>query len=154
MSKNQTDTLPLRLIIIGSILLALPALYGTMFLFIFAAEAITKPYNAEGSSNLLGILYPLPAIIGFLLLGGYIWTAIRKRFINWFWWISAIFNLLITLLSGGFLVKMAYENIRTSASPNILALLFFLFPLWTLFVTIASVKYAFYKPQTESLDLP
>lgn len=154
MSKNQTDLLPLRLTIIVSILLALPALYGTMFLFIFAAEAIRKPFDSQGSSNLLGILYPLPAIIGFLLLGGYIWTAIRKKFVSWFWWISAIFNLLITLLSGGFLIKMAYENIKYSNSPNILSLLFFLFPLWTLFVTITSVKYAIYPPKTDNYNLP
>lgn len=100
------------------------------------------------------LFLPLPVIIGFLLLAGYIWTAVRKRFVKWFWWISAIFNLLVTLLSGGFLFKLAYENITTSSSPNILALLFFLFPLWTLFVTIASIKYAFYKPTDENFNLP
>lgn len=154
MSQNQPDHLPLRLIIIGSILLALPALYGTMFLFIFAVEAITKPYNSQGQSNLLAILYPLPAIIGFLLLGGYIWTAIRKRFISWFWWISAIFNLLITLLSSGFLFKMSYESLNTLSTNDLPKIIFLLFPLWTLFVTIASIKYAFYKPQTENINLP
>lgn len=154
MNQNQPKLLPLYLILIGSLILAIPGAYGGLFLFIFAFEAISKPYQSSSESGLVGLLFPMPVIIGFLLLAGYIWTAWHKRFVKWFWWSSAIFNVLVTLLSGGLLVKLAYENITSSSSPNILALLFFLFPIWTLFVTIASVKYAFFKPANENINLP
>lgn len=154
MNKNQPKLLPLYLICIGSLLLAFPGIYGGFFLFIFAAEAATKPFQSTSEWGFIGILFPLPVVIGFLLLGGYIWTIVKKRFIKWFWIISAIFNLLITLVSFGLLFKFAYENLMNSESPNIFALLFFLFPLWTAFVTVASFKYSSYKSTNKNIHLP
>jgi len=154
MNKNKPNLKPLILIVIGSSILAFPGIYGGIFLFIFAAEAVTKPFQSTSEWGFIGILFPLPVVIGFLLLGGYIWTIAKKRFIKWFWIISAIFNLLVTLVSFGLLFKLAYQNIMTSDSPNILALLFFLFPLWTAFVTVASLKYSSYKSANADVYLP
>lgn len=145
--------MPLILILVGSICLAIPGLGGGIFLFVAAIDAITKPFKSNGDTNLLMLLLPMPVIIGFLLLGGYIWTAVKKRFVKWFWLISAGFNLIITLLCGGFFFKMAYENFKPVSTDDLPKLIFLLFPLWTLFVTIASVKYAFYKPKTENYYL-
>lgn len=154
MNEKPPNLVPLILILTGSIILAIPGAGGGIFLFIAAIDAITKPFNYNGDSNLYMLLFPVPVVIGFLLLGGYIWTMVKKRFVKWFWLISAGFNLLITLLSGGFLVKMFYENLKPLSLDDLPKVLFLLFPIWTLFVTIASIKYAFYKPKTENYYFP
>ncbi len=97
MNEKPPNLVPLILILTGSIILSIPGAGGGIFLFVAAIEAITKPFNYNGDSNLYMLLFPVPVIIGFLLLGGYIWTAVKKRFVKWFWLISAGFNLLITL---------------------------------------------------------
>ena len=87
---TQPRLLPLVFIVIGSSLLAIPGAYGAIFLFIIAAEGFSK--------NILSPALPLPALIGFALLFGYVWTIIRKRFIGWFWIASLIFNAIITAI--------------------------------------------------------
>ena len=154
MNEKPPNLVPLILILTGSAILAIPGAGGGIFLFIAAIDAISKPFKSNGDPNLLALLLPLPVIIGFLLLGGYIWTAAKKRFVKWFWLISAGFNLLITLLCAGFLFKMVYENLKPLSTNDLPKIIFLLFPLWTLFVTIASVKYAFYKPKIENINLP
>lgn len=146
--------MPLILILVGSITLAIPGAAGGIFLFVAAIDALAKPFKSNGDTNLFALLLPLPVIIGFLLLGGYIWTAVKKNFVKWFWLSSAIFNLIIFLLSGGFLLKLIYQNFNPTDSNEYPKLIFLLFPLWTLFVTIASIKYAFYKPKPENFYLP
>lgn len=154
MNQNQPNLVPLVLILTVSLILAVPGGLGGIFLFVAAIDALNKPFKSNGDTNLLALLLPLPVIIGFLLLGGYIWTAVKRRFVKWFWLISAGFNLVIFLLSGGFLLKMTYENFNPTDTNDYPKLIFLLFPLWTLFVTIASVKYAFYKPTDKDLNFP
>ena len=154
MQQNQPNLLPLTLILIGTCLLALPGAGGGLFLFVAAIDSTSRIGARTDTSNFLMMFSPLPVIIGFLLLAGYIWTVIKKRFVKWFWIISGSFNLIITLLSAGFLVKTAYGNITTSDSPNILSFVFFLFPIWTLFVTFFSFKFAMFKPNDGNFNLP
>src|SRR5215212_9170888 len=90
--NSKPNLLPLIFIIIGSCLLALPGAYGAFFLFMFAGEG--------GKENPLYLLIPLPAVIGFALLFGYIWTVVTRRFVAWLWAISFLFNLIVSLVSG------------------------------------------------------
>jgi hypothetical protein len=137
----QTKLLPLIFIIIGSCLLALPGAYGAIFLFFFAGEA------GPGSAYLL--LLPLPPIIGFGLLFGYIWTAITKRFVGWLWAISFLFNLIVSLVSG---LAMFYYLTETAHLSGY-EILFILFIGWTIFVTVAS-GYYFGRARAAKADLP
>src|SRR5215210_7450219 len=86
----QPRLYPLVLTTVGSSLLAVPGAYGAIFLFWFAADGVKQ--------NLLSLLFPLPALIGFALLFGYFWTLIRKRFIGWFWLASLVFNAITTAI--------------------------------------------------------
>ncbi|HEX8738079.1 MAG TPA: hypothetical protein VF721_22285 [Pyrinomonadaceae bacterium] len=127
--NSQPRLLPLILIIVGSLLLALPGAYGAFFLFFFAAEG--------GKENPLYLLIPLPAVIGFALLFGYIWTAITKRFVAWLWAISFLFNLIVSVTSG---LAMFYYLTETRHIAGY-EILFVLFIVWTIFVTAASGYY-------------
>lgn len=154
MNEKPLNLVPLIFILIGSATLAIPGAGGGIFLFIAAIDALAKPFKANGDTNLFMLLLPMPVIFGFLLLAGYIWTMVKKRFVKWFWLISAGFNLLITLLCVGFMFKRSFESFNTLSTNDLPKILFFLFPMWTLFVTIASVRYAFYKPKTENYYFP
>ena len=148
MNQNKRKKLPLYFIMLGSGILAIPASLGTYFLLYAAIESFTKKIDN------LALLLPV-ALIGYFLLFGYFWTAATKKFVKWFWVISAIYNLLLTLVGGYFVVEMTIETIDLNKQIDIsLLLTFFLFSSWTLFVTIASVKYAFYKSKTDELNLP
>lgn len=148
MNHNQPKLLPLYLTTIGSVLLAIPGSFGTLFLI---DEAI-RPLNGKFDNV---ILFLPVALIGYFLLFGYFWTVRIKRFIKWFWVISAIFNLLLTFVSGYFILEMNFRTINFNNQSDALSRLsFLLFPIWTLFVTISSVKYAFYKPTDKVLNLP
>jgi hypothetical protein len=127
--NSKPNLLPLGLIIIGSCLLALPGAYGAIFLFAFAAEG--------ASSNPLSLLIPLPAIIGFGLLFGYIWTAVSRRFIGWLWLASFFFNFIVSVLS----VLGAFYYVAEARRIDGSEILFILFPIWTIFVAAASVYY-------------
>ena len=148
MNENRRKNLPLFLIILGSILLAVPASVGTYFLIGFAIDML------KGRNEGLAWLLPV-ALIGYFLLFGYFWTVWTKRFVRWFWIISMSYNLLITLVSAIFIVQIGFNIIKSYPQPDGLSwLLTILFPIWTLFVTIASAKYAFYKPTDKDLNLP
>lgn len=125
----KPNLMPLFFIITGSCLLALPGAYGAFFLFAFAAEGV--------GNNPLSLLFPLPAVIGFGLLFGYIWTAVSRRFIAWLWGVSFFFNLIvsITALLGVFYY---FTDVR---GLDVYGILFVLFPVWTIFVAAASVYY-------------
>ncbi len=149
MKQDKPKLLPLYLILLGSLILAVPGVVVGFILFFLAFDELSRK-----EPIILVLFFPTPIIIGFLLLFGYIWTARRKKLVKWFWWISAIFNLLFTLLSGVLLLILAYQNFNLSTCRNILLLLYFLFPIWTFYVTISSVKYATYNPKRETLNLP
>jgi hypothetical protein len=140
--NSQPNLLPLYFIIAGSCLLAIPGLYGAMFLFAFAGEGVR--------TNALALLFPLPAIAGFFLLAGYMWTAARKRWTAWFWFSSLLFNLFVTKIS---FVSLMYFLIQEGRFFNGAAILL-LFPAWTLFVTISSGKYFYYSRSARKLNLP
>ena len=148
MSQNQPKLLPLYLITFGSVFLAIPGSFGTLFLI----DAVIHPLN--GKFDELALLLPV-SLIGYFLLFGYVWTVRKKRFVKWFWKISMIYNLLITLVSTFFIIEIASNIFKAYPQPNGLSSLWLiLFPLWTLFVTIASAQYAFFKPTNEDLNLP
>jgi hypothetical protein len=157
MNQNPPKLLQLYLILIGSLILAIPGVYGGVFAFAFAFSSLTaSEINRTGNSaETYNLFLPIPVIIGFFLLGGYIWTSVRKRFVKWFWLTSMIFNLLATLISGLFILKMIEKTVKfDNLSDDILRLSFLLFPFWTIFVMAASAKYAFYKPIDKDLNLP
>jgi len=132
---------------VGSIGLAIPGFGGTILLFFFLFEAITEKFNY------MSLLLPV-ALIGYFLLFGYIWTFWKKRFICWFWVLSATFNLAITILSAGFFLHLVYNARYTLSLSDIPRFTpFFLLPLWTIFVTVFSIKYSFFKPQSGAIDL-
>ena len=140
--NSKPNPIPLLFIIAGSCLLALPGIYGAFFLFMFASEG--------GPSNPLALLLPLPPVIGFALLFGYIWTAVTKRFVGWLWAVSFFFNLIASVASFS---GMAYYSMETTKI-DAYAGLFILFPIWTLFVTIASAYYFFQSRAANKTDLP
>lgn len=139
--NTKPNLIPLLFIIVGSCLLALPGLYGSMFLFMFTADAIDNP---------LLLLLPLPPVVGFALLFGYFWTIVTKRFIGWLWSVSFLFNLLITLIgfAGFFLYLMDAPGVENPAEFLIL------FPLWTTFVTVASGYYFRLSRAANKVSLP
>ncbi|HLM00179.1 MAG TPA: hypothetical protein VK400_03925 [Pyrinomonadaceae bacterium] len=140
--NSKPNLMPLFFVIAGSCLLALPGAYGAFFLFMFATE--------EGGRNPLMLLLPLPPIICFSLLFGYIWTAMTKRFVGWLWSVSFLFNLIITIIS---LLVMSYvfmEGPKHDTSP----ILFFLFAGWTTFVTVASAHYFRLSRAGKKVSLP
>jgi hypothetical protein len=140
----QPNLLPLILITIGSTLLAVPGAFGSMFLFMFAAEGVK-------SANPASLLIPLPAVIGFGLLFGYYWTLVKKRHIGWFWMVSLIFNGLISKLCLLGVAYALYESGFKSPGES----LFALFPLWTLFVAFASGYYFKHRDgATSKIRLP
>lgn len=140
--NSKPNLLPLIFIIIGSCLLALPGAYGAIFLFAFAGEGV--------SHNPLALLFPLPAIIGFGLLFGYIWTAVTKRFIGWMWGVSFLFNLIVSLL--GLLGAFYYLAEARRNEGYFIAVI--LFPVWTIFVAAASAYYFRLSRVANQTNLP
>lgn len=140
--NSQPNLIPLIFIIAGSCLLALPGAYGAMFLFMFAFEG--------AGSNPLAFFLPFPAVIGFSLLFGYIWTIVTKRFIGWLWGVSFFFNLIASVISvfGAFYFFMDVRGLDGYA------ILFVLFPVWTVFVTVASAYYFFHGRSAGKVSLP
>ncbi len=147
MNQKQPNLLPLYLITLGSGLLAIPGALGTYFLIFATIDSFTKKFDSRV------LLLPF-AVIGYFLLFGYVWIALSKEFVKWFWLISMVFNLLITLAIGFFILTSIYRFFFSLDSLHSLIGFYLLFPIWTIFVTIASAKYAFLKPTTEDLHLP
>lgn len=146
MKDNRKPTLiPLFLVIAGSCLLALPGAYGAMFLFMIAFE--------NGAFEPLSLLFPLPPIIGFSLLFGYIWTAVTRRFLWWLWSASFLFNLIVSFIAlvGAAVYLVETPSMRASDGYE---KLFILFPLWTTFVAGASAYYFFQSRAANNCDLP
>jgi hypothetical protein len=140
--NSKPSLMPLFFIIVGSSLLALPGIYGAFFLFMFAFEG--------GRQNPLALLLPLPPIIGFSLLFGYIWTAVTKRFVQRLWAASFLFNLALTILS---LLAVSYSFIETQVHGGF-PILSILFIGWTLFVSVVSAYYFFQSRAASRTDLP
>lgn len=139
--NSKPNLIPLMFIIAGSCLLALPGIYGSMFLFMFTAEGIDNP---------LMLLLPLPPVIGFALLFGYFWTLVTKRFVGWLWSVSFLFNLIITIIgfAGFFLYLTDVPDVDRGVK------LLILFPLWTTFVTVASGYYFRLSRAVNKVSLP
>lgn len=147
MNQNEPKILPLQLILYGTTILAIPGAFGAIYLFIFVLALLSDLKRTVNSADFYSLFYPIPVIIGFFLFSGYIWTKVKNRYIKWFWLFSAGYNLLATLVSGFYILKMIYDTVKfDNLSDNLLRLFFLLFPIWTLFVTMASVKIAFFKP--------
>ena len=147
MKLNQPKNLLLFLITLGSGILAIPGAFGSYVLILATIESFTKEFDY------LALLLPV-ALIGHFLLLGYFWTAWNKKFVKWFWLISMVFNLLMTFLCGISIIKEINWIIFLLHNLNLFGFLYLLFSLWTLFVAIASAKYAFFSPTTEDLHLP
>ncbi|MDQ3798494.1 MAG: hypothetical protein M3384_03505 [Acidobacteriota bacterium] len=147
MKNTRKPTLiPLFFIIAGSCLLALPGAYGAMFLFMIALE--------NSLDNPSSILFPMPAVIGFSLLFGYIWTAATKRFVWWLWSVSFLFNLIVSFIGFAGAAYYSMETLATAAKPGGYERLFILFPLWTTCVACASAYYFFQSRAANNCDLP
>jgi hypothetical protein len=140
--NSKPNLIPLLFIIAGSLLLALPGIYGAWFLFMFAGEGVGK--------NPLMLLLPLPPVVGFALLFGYFWTIATKRFVGWLWCVSFLFNLIITIIcfAGFFLYLTDIPDVDKGAR------LLILFPLWTTFVTVASGYYLRLSRAANKVPLP
>jgi len=138
----KPNFLPLVFIIIGSCLLALPGIYGAFFLFVFAFE--------DSGRLSLSLLLPLPPLIGFSLLFGYIWTVVTKRLIGWLWSISFFFNLIISIISGLGIFYYFMETSQFDGYP----ILFILFTGWTIFVSVASAYYFRLSRAAGKVSLP
>jgi hypothetical protein len=137
----KPNLIPLFFIVAGSCLLALPGAYGAMFLLVFTAEGIDNP---------LMLLLPLPPVIGFALLFGYIWTLVTKRFVGWLWSVSFLFNLIITITS---LLAMSYVFMG-GLEHHTFPIIFFLFAGWTTFMTAASAYYFCVSRAVKKISLP
>ncbi len=75
MNQNQPNLVPFYLITIGSGILAIPGALGTYFLIFVAFDSLTKKFDT------LALFLPV-AIVGYLLLLGYFWTAWNKKFVK------------------------------------------------------------------------
>jgi hypothetical protein len=140
--NSKPNLMPLALIITGSCLLALPGAYGAFFLLLFAFE--------DSGRLSLSLLLPLPPLIGFGLLLGYIWTAVSRRFVGWLWGVSFFFNLIISVAS---LFGVFYYVTETRQITGY-EILFVLFPAWTIFVAAASAYYFRLSLAANKVSLP
>jgi len=134
---------PLVIATIGSTLLAIPGGYGGLLLLAIGLDAFKDV-------SIFGFLIVLPPIIGFSLLFGYYWTLFSQRIIKWFWVVSAVFNLILTLASVVFLISISNELKGNSLFGSLI----YLFPLWTAFVTYVSHRFAFAEKAATSTNLP
>jgi len=137
---SRPNPIPLYLITGGSCLLALPGLYGTLILFTVGLEF--------GLRNIPAMLLPLLPLIGFLLLFGYIWTMVRRRFVGWLWALSFLYNLIILVL--GVLARIYYFTANELAGYEIL---FILFIGWTIFMCVASGYYFLQSREAGKVNL-
>lgn len=141
--NKEISLLPLIFIIIGSSLLALPGIYGSIFLVYFAFEGLK-------SFNFLTLLLPVPALVGFALLFGYYHAIFRKKFVFAFWLSSAIYNFILAALSFfGCVYLFSDKTIEIYWS-----LFYFTFPIWTSFVAISSVYYLKRSDKQNKINLP
>lgn len=131
--RTPPNNLPLVLILIGTILLAFPAAFGTIALFDTSSFGV-------GINELPGQILFCISIGGFGLLAGYIMTAIFRRHSGIFWLCSMLYNFGLSCCYFYLLVFTQNDSLTESAevvwsSPYILI------PLWTIFVIIASGYY-------------
>ncbi len=135
------NKIPLIVITIVSTLLAIPGGYGSIFL-------LDIGFDFAKDFSIFGLLVVLPPIIGFSLLYGYYWTLFHQRITKWFWIVSFLFNLMITISSIIFLVSISDKKITPIGS------LIFLFPLWTAFVVYVSYCFIYHERLLIPTNLP
>lgn len=135
--QKQPSSLPLIIILIGTTILAVPAIIIN-YLFIEAANS-----KSSDAGNALTAALLCVTVFGFILFAGYILTAVFRRHNPVLWFFSMIFNLILCAcyslaLSGsgeGLSPKFA------GASPETLISVL---PFWTFFVMLASGYYLFF----------
>jgi hypothetical protein len=138
MKNNHTITkIPLIIIVIGTILLALPASLGSLYIF-------GGLFNHTFNPAIVGMAAVV--VLGYGLLIGYIYTLITMRYFAIFWTISMLYNLGMAIVSGYYIFS-AFGRSSTDT------LIFLLFPLWTLFVSVASGYYLFQSLTAENKKL-
>ena len=136
--QTQPNPLPLNIILIGTSILVLPAVYIT---FLMSGESDGK--HADSLNLLSGAILGV-TIFGFILFGGYILTAVYRRHSRVFWFFSMIFNLILSAGYGlVFLAAGGSMSLKLSAADTT-GKLIMLLPFWTLFVAIASGYYFTY----------
>jgi hypothetical protein len=133
--KTAPRKLHLILILIGTSLLAVPAVFGTFALL--DTSAMGPDADQPIGKALLAI-----SITGFVLFSGYILTAIFNHYNPILWLLSLLYNGALSVCYVGFL---GWALLASMFSPEaIFGLLTggsWILPMWTIYVTIASGYY-------------
>jgi hypothetical protein len=135
---------PLIIILIGTTLLAIPATYGTFALFDTSA-------NGVNVKEFFGKVLLVISIGGFALFAGYILTAIFRRHSKIFWLCSALYNFGLSCCYV-YIFLGEFSGVSDFSVANLINL-YWLLPLWTIFVTFSSVYYLKYFLQPNKLNL-
>ena len=149
--KPTSRKLPLILILIGTAILSIPGAVGTFLLL----DAVGFSFGFTGE-QLYGKLVLLIAVAGFALFGGYISAYRRERHNSLFWLCSAFYNFGLTAFMFYFLL---YDFIASPAATarhfaQTINEPFWLLPVWTIFVTIASLYYCKFARRAAKDFLP
>ena len=132
--QNQPNNTSLILILIGTTILAIPALPGT-----FALLDTSSSYGIN-LNDFSGKILFLISISGFLLFAGYILTAIFRWHSRIFWSFSMLYNLALSSCYW-YLIFTTFSGSLKNFNGDLSEGLFLLVPIWTVFVTVASGYY-------------
>ncbi len=132
--QNQPNNIPLIVLLIGTTILAIPAVFGTF--------ALLETSSGPGISlnDFPGKILFLISIGGFLLFAGYILTACFRRHSSIFWFFSMFYNFAL----GGCYWYLIFKSLLDSPknfNVDIFGIILLLVPLWTVFVSISSAYY-------------
>lgn len=141
----KAKMLPLIVMTLGTVLLAIPTTILMLDTF--------KIHSGPDLSNENAAFLLLLTLSGLVLLLGYFWTLVSRRFSVVFWLFSALYNLVLT---GGYLY--AFIPALRLPSPEYpdahISLIVILFLLWMTFMTAGSFYYTYRAFLQRSLKLP
>lgn len=141
----KPSLIPLVLMIIGSSLLAVPAV---MLILAFFDLSNLKEFEKSATNVVLII-----CLCGFALLFGYIFTVFTRRFGLIFWSFSTLYNLGLTVIYTLGFFGSSLVALHRNPDPNA-TIYYVLFLGWMFFMTAGSGYYAYRAYLHKSLTLP
>lgn len=141
----KPSVIPLILMICGSALAAVPAVYLTMTFF-----DLTNPQELQKSDTVIILTIML---CGFGLLFGYILTLLTRRFSLFLWTFSTLYNLALSAFYLLAFFSSSLVPLHRNPDPNA-TLGYVLFFGWMFFMTVGSGYYAYRACLHKSLKLP
>lgn len=141
---SKPNIVPLIVMTIGTTLMAVPGLIGTLML-------IDTNTGAAPRENFANVLLAI-SLAGFVLYFGYILTLIFRRYNFLFWLFSALYN---AGLTAAYLYFIGIAANNASSYPDLTGVVMvLLFMAWMVFMTGSSGYYAFRAIRPKSIKLP